>query len=299
MAGDERVLFDSPGRFLIAFKNREKQDNADWIGCRILLSNRRLVIASDRGKRVISLDDVKTIGSNYDINKNVAEVEQYAGVQFTDDRGDHIILLTVKDTPRELIYALFQAILDHDTILIKHPAVEGGVVQDTEWKTGMVKIHWEEDEGEEGSIIAATKEGTYVDVEVDDVSEFNKTIRTIEGESRSVLKISHTELGTNVETHLAGNRRQGNFLQSIIERSAAVEEVDDELDEAERQVIMALHSGVPFYDIPEFVGRDVEEVEEIYDGLITKGVLTEIRERREVTVTARGRKIASGAMERE
>ena len=32
MGNEEQVLLDRPGRFLLAFNDREKQENADWIG---------------------------------------------------------------------------------------------------------------------------------------------------------------------------------------------------------------------------------------------------------------------------
>ncbi|MFC7057971.1 hypothetical protein [Halovenus salina] len=62
---------------------------------------------------------------------------------------------------------------------------------------------------------------------------------------------------------------------------------------------MALYSGVSPFQIPDFVGLDVETVEEIYDELIEAGVLQEKRVRRDVQLKARGRNIASEAMGEE
>ncbi len=45
---------------------------------------------------------------------------------------------------------------------------------------------------------------------------------------------------------------------------------------------MALHSGVSPFDIPNFVGIDVEEIEEIFDRLIELDVISVLRERTEV-----------------
>ena len=71
---------------------------------------------------------------------------------------------------------------------------------------------------------------------------------------------------------------------------------DLDLDPIERRVVMALYSGVSPFAISEFVGVDVEKVEEIYDRLIELEVIEVVRERTEVGLTARGRKVASEAM---
>ena len=59
---------------------------------------------------------------------------------------------------------------------------------------------------------------------------------------------------------------------------------------------MALYSGVSPFKIPEFVGRDVDEVEAIYERLIDLGILDRVRVRNEVTLTSSGRSIASDAL---
>ena len=47
-------------------------------------------------------------------------------------------------------------------------------------------------------------------------------------------------------------------------------------------MLVALYSGVSPFEVPDFVGMDVEAVEETFDSLVEKGVLTEKRVRREV-----------------
>jgi helix-turn-helix protein len=59
---------------------------------------------------------------------------------------------------------------------------------------------------------------------------------------------------------------------------------------------MALHSGVSPFDIPEFVGADVERVEEIFDDLVEYDVIQVERERTEVALTAQGRQVAGEAI---
>lgn len=59
---------------------------------------------------------------------------------------------------------------------------------------------------------------------------------------------------------------------------------------------MALYSGVSPFDIPDFLGKEIEEVEETFERLIDLDVSEEVRVRRDVSLTARGRNVASESM---
>jgi helix-turn-helix protein len=76
-----------------------------------------------------------------------------------------------------------------------------------------------------------------------------------------------------------------------LEREKRAEDLD--VTDRERQVLVALYSGVSPFEVPDFVGMDVEAAEETFDSLVEKGVLSEKRVRREVKLKARGRNIAS------
>jgi helix-turn-helix protein len=59
---------------------------------------------------------------------------------------------------------------------------------------------------------------------------------------------------------------------------------------------MALYSGVSPFAISDFVGIDVERVEEIYDELLELDVIEVVRERKEVALTPQGRRVAGEEM---
>ena len=69
-----------------------------------------------------------------------------------------------------------------------------------------------------------------------------------------------------------------------------------ELTPLENQVLMALYSGVSPFEMADFVGTDVEKVEEIYGKLLEVGAVDKVRERTEVALNAEGRNLASEAM---
>ena len=86
------------------------------------------------------------------------------------------------------------------------------------------------------------------------------------------------------------------MLRQLLEEGAQRNRANLDLDPIERRVVMALYSGVSPFAISEFVGTDVENVEEIYDRLVDLDVVEVVRERKDVGLTARGRKIAGEAM---
>jgi len=64
-------------------------------------------------------------------------------------------------------------------------------------------------------------------------------------------------------------------------------------------VLMALYSGVSPFDIPAFLGIEVDQVEELFVRLIDHDVLDEVRIRHEVELNARGRSIAADAIDEQ
>ncbi|PSQ61363.1 MAG: chemotaxis protein CheF1 [Halobacteriales archaeon SW_9_67_25] len=232
----------------------------EWIGGRILLSNKRLVLASNEGKRTIPLASVQSITSRQDAAKPLAKVSNY------------ITLKTGGD--------------------VEHLAVEGGVVRDTGWEKGQLKI-------EEASVALALTSGQFVEVEIDEVGTVETTETEVMGETRTVAEVSHTQEATAVETHVSGVGRQVTVLASLLRRGEEKNTTDVDLSEQESEVLMALYSGVSPFQIPEFVGIDVDTVEGIFDGLTEEGILEEQRTRREVELKARGRHIASEATDEE
>jgi len=294
MSRSERTLLDEVGRFAQVVKNGRSIDDAAWIEGRIVLSNERLVLAGNEGKRTIELEHVDEIGGRYDVNQAVSRVPHYTSLRL----GEHVVLVTTEANPERLDEELYGALLDHEKAFARHPATEGGVLQGTEWHPARLKT-------EPGVLNVALTNGTLAEVELDDISELTTATQTLavgEGgpEDREVLKVQHSnDEGTSVRTYLAGSPRQVQFMESLLREGEAESALGIDLSTSEKQVLMALHSGVSPFDIPDFVGMEVDQVEETYQRLIELDALDEIRIRREVQLTARGRKIAGGAMDDE
>jgi helix-turn-helix protein len=280
----EQKLLDTTGRFTQVIKDGKKLNDIDWTDGRILLSNRRLVLAGANGKRTIQLSNVDKIEGRYDVNQAIAQVTDYVSVRVGTD-----VLLVSTGESETFEHTLHKTILDGNIILVKHPAIEGGVVQDVGWKKARVKV-------DEEAVNLAVEDGSFVQIEIDDIGTVEEDERTVRSNERPVLEAEHTEEGTSVETYLSGNKKHCSVLESVLRRGAERNASSIDLSKDEKEVLMALYSGVSSFEVPEFLDMDPDDVEEIYEQLIDLDVLQEVRIRREVALKPRGRNIASESM---
>lgn len=287
MSNGESTLADQQGKFTQVVKDGQKVPDVEWIPGRILLSEKRIVLASNQGKRTIPLSKVSTIKSRDDASQPFANVSSYLSLQI----GNDVTLVAPKDH-EEFEYELYNAVLDQEIVIVKHPAIKGGVIQDVEWQKGRMAV-------DEGMIGLALADGKFVEVEVDDVGDLAYQEGDVLGDERVYIEVEHTVGNTAVETHISGKARKVNILAGLLQNGTSTNSEEIELSEREQEVLMALYSGVSPFQIPQFVGMDVETVEEIYSQLIEQGILELERERREVELKARGRHVASEAMGQE
>ncbi len=284
MSDTERKIDDTQGKFLRAIKNGQELKDASWQQCRVVLTSQRIALAAD-GKLTIPLSDIDRMGERYDVNQEAASEPDYSTLYV----GDDVILLSAADhdTFRTNFY---RAILDAAVVYVQHPAVEGGVVQGTEWQRGRLKISTD-------AVRMVLEDGQKFTIDRDDIGEMETDEKEVAGRQRAVIEVEHTdEAGRSVETHISGQEHHISVLTQLLDEGAQQVRVDLDLEPVERRVVMALYSGVSPFGISDFVGVDVERVEEIYDRLVELDVIEVVRERREVGLTARGRKVASEAV---
>ncbi|WP_181684806.1 CheF family chemotaxis protein [Halorhabdus salina] len=280
MSDGEHTIADTRGKFVQVVEDGRKRNDVEWITGRILLSNKRLVMASNEGKKTIPVPKIQSIKTRQNVNEAIAQVSGYISIQ----HGRDVLLLSPADE-EQFATELFRARLDQNVIMAKHPAVKGGVVQDTDWEKARIKVG-------EDAVELAISSGQFLEIELDDVGTVAETERTVMGNERSVLEAEHAIDGTSVKTYLSGGASDCSVLASLLRSGDQHVESDIDLGDDEREVLMALYSGVSPFEIPDFVGMDVEEIEAIFDALSERGVVEEVRTRREVGLKPRGRSIA-------
>ncbi|MDG5775532.1 CheF family chemotaxis protein [Haloarculaceae archaeon H-GB2-1] len=279
MSEGEQKLSDTTGKFAQVVKDGRKVPDLEWIAGRILLSNKRLILASNEGKKTLPLSKVRTVKGSQN-NQALAQVSGYLSVQV----GNDVMLVSPKDSDT-FEETLYSALLDQKVVLVKHPAVKGGVVKDSPWQKSRLKL-------DDDAINLATADGTFIEIELADVGGVERDEKAVLDSQRKVLEVEHSIDGTSVETHFSGPTQRIGILAGLLQQAGGAD-VDVELSKTEQEVLMALYSGVSPFQISEFVGMDVDDVEQTFDQLVEKGVLEAIRTRRNVSLKARGRHIAS------
>ncbi|MFB6131983.1 MAG: CheF family chemotaxis protein [Halanaeroarchaeum sp.] len=286
MSESEYKIEDAKGKFLQAVKKGRKLNDAEWTPGRILLSNKRIILVSNDGKRAIPLSKITSLSGRYDVNQTVAKVSDYISLRL---QSESVLLISVGSNTESFEFELFGAMLNQEEVQVKHPAVEGGVIQDTSYERARVSV----DDGEEKQLNVALSTGSFVPIDLDDVGSVDTGKQEVNGTERPILKVEHAEEGTSVQTYFAGESHAMAVLESLFKRGVEKTQGSIDLSETEKRVLMGLYSGVSPFEIPDFLGMDVDEVEDIYERLVEMDVLEEVRTRREVALKTRGRNIAS------
>ena len=281
---DETPIADQQGRFAPVVRGGRKLSDIEWLPARLLLSDKRLVLATNDGTETIPLSAIEGIRSRTDVTEPIAKVPSYLSVRAGED-----VTLVAPAEHEAFERALYDTILDQRAVLVDHPAVAGGVVQESDWTKGRLTV-------DADGVALATADGRLVEIEIDDVGRVEQAVAAVAGQDRPVVRVEHTEDDTVVETHVSAPRARASVLASLLEPGVQTT-TDADLSEAETEVVMALYSGVSPFEIPELVSMDVDRVEEIYDRLVEAGVIERERVRREVELRPRGRHVASEATE--
>ncbi|MGM0605603.1 MAG: CheF family chemotaxis protein [Halobacteriota archaeon] len=287
MSSGEHKITDTKGKFAQAVKDGRAVNDVSWNQGRILLSNKRIILIGNSGKRTVPLSKIQGMSGRHDPNQKIAQVSSYVSLKL----GDDVLLISAADH-ETFETDIYRAMLDQKVIQAKHPAVAGGVVQDSKWEKARLKV-------EDDAIAAALESGTFVRLDLDDISGVGTEDRTVDEEKRTVIEVKHTEGQTNVQTHLTGKKRTLMFLKAFLREGERRSQANVDISESEKEVLMALYSGVSPFEIPAFLDMEVDRVEEIFERLVDVDVLEEVRIRREVALNSRGRNIASEAMNQQ
>jgi helix-turn-helix protein len=286
MSESEKKITDVQGQYMLPMRDGLKHDDANWQACRIVLTDKRLVLITDE-KLTVPLADIEEIGGRLDVNQAAAQMANYINIHL----GDDVVLVSAAEH-HEFETDFYHACLNGEILFVRHPAVEGGVVQSTEWNKARVKISDE-------AIKFALSDGGLVEIDRDDIGEVETDQKEVAGEQRRLFEVEHSEDGISVETYISGTNFQTLVLGEVLEEGVERNRADIDLGPVEKQIVMALHSGVSPFELPDFVGVEVAEVEEIFDRLIELDVIEVVRERTEVEMTARGRGVAGDSMSQQ
>lgn len=291
MRQDAPPLVDTAGDYCYAVRDGEPVAAPEWRSCRLVLTTDRLVLATSEGKQSVPLGTIEVLDPD-DAPAALEGVDVAGGTPVRV--GEHVLLVDAPDLGSyERAYC--RAALQGEVILARPaPVGEGVDGAESEWQKARFQFEAED------RIDLEFPDGDSLEVAVGSIGAVDTDTRQVMGEQRTVIEVEHSdEADETVATHLSGTDRHTELLESLFGAITGESSEGDELSAEERQVLMALYTGVSPFEMPDFMGLGVEEVEAMYDRLLEAGVLEELRTRSEVTLNAEGRNLASEAMSEE
>jgi len=289
---------DIIGRFISpAAADGKRFRDAKWLPGRLILSNVNVWLIGKDRKKKIPLTSIVDIGGRLDLNMEVAHTPFYLLIKHTGPKNEKVVSLITSSKRQDLEkfkLSLIELLLNRKIVIVKYPVTKGGVVQkNVKWEKAQIAV-------KDNKIRLVTASGKFIKVDLDKIQLVRREDRDVNGEMKKVLDIQFSEIENDmeftVEAYISTRDEILNILQQFIFGGFDKVAADIELSEMEKHIIMSLYTGVSPFEIPNFLGLDVEQVEEIYDRLIQLGVLKEVRKRKEVVLTTRGKNLASEAL---
>lgn len=252
------------------------------------------------GEAPVPLKTIESVGTPLPIKGN------YISIAYTDKNEKKFGAITgdtanLKKFEKNLLLIL----LHKKPVYVKHPAMVGGVAQNSKWEEGRVFFFKDKSGGEK---IAVLKENvTIVNIFLDGIEGMDIEEREIQGGLKRVLNIKHQNNGSVYNSLIMGSAKIQNplmrYIKSHLESKGVVSKSSSlltatgiELTPQEEQTLVALYSSVSPFEVYSILKMEVDNVEKIYEKLIEKELLKLVRIRKDVELTPKGRAVVNQKM---
>ncbi|WP_435063431.1 CheF family chemotaxis protein [Halobaculum sp. EA56] len=281
----ETVVADFVGRFFAPGVEGDPPTG------RIILSQRRLVLAADGYKETIPLSSVFDVKVGQVPPEMAGYFNDTVTVAYRRDDARAVAAIEGNDTNIDrFATVLFKVLLNGTKALTRHPAKVGGRVVDSDAQKARLDVTHGE---------LAFKGSDPFTVTLSNVVSVERADRDLGNGKHPVISFRHIEDGTAVTSQVGmTSGRLTNVLGRYIRlRYADVkEELEDvELGEEETEVLVAAYSAGPGVSLAKVVDIEPQRLTMLLNGLIDEGLLVDTEEGTELT--AKGRVIVGQRIE--
>ncbi|CAB50452.1 CheF family chemotaxis protein [Pyrococcus abyssi] len=258
--------------------------------------------------------------------------KDHFGLKFyVPGRGELLVIFTIEENLliydekkfAEFVHKVFEVLINGKTVMLQLARIVGGAINmESKWEEGwlrVIKVKSARTQRTERSVVVITQDKRPVsifsdleDIEIEEVEMNGKKVRA--------WKIRHFHINQSVTSYLyiPDKKVQLFVLRYLLKYTPSAMEfiikiADDfptlksefqelmekelkeleSLDEMEKQILVALYSGINPLELHQFLGITEKEIEEIYDRMIDKGLLKIVMIRKIVDLTNEGRKIVN------
>jgi helix-turn-helix protein len=278
----EKVIADFVARFSL-----DTFDTPEPVRGRIVLSKKRLVLATDDSKTTIPLSAIFDINVGHVPGDLESFFQDTITIAYRD--GDARRTAVVEAGSEEVSRfktVLFKAELTGCKAKIKHPARMGGRVTDATFRPAKLRI-------DPGTVRFEGSDS--MTVGLPNVTYFQKESREV----GQVIVLRHADQGQSVTSEFAlRSERRLNLLGRYLrlEYSELAREVEDiELSEDAMEALVAIYSGATSGDLAGMLGVDSSQLTMVLNDLTDAGLIEEGQ--KGVSLTAQGQLVVSDRIE--
>ncbi|EJN60298.1 CheF family chemotaxis protein [Halogranum rubrum] len=230
----ESVVADFVGRFYTDEVESDKPVNG-----RVLLSQKRLVLARDGGKTTIPLSTIFDVTAGFVPNELEAFFHDTVTVAYERNGQKRVAVVEGKgDSVDRFTQILFRVLLNGTTVTMKHPARIGGRVTDSTAQQAKLAL-------KNCAVQFQGRSDSFV-IDLATVSNIERTTQHIGGSQRAVLEISHIVDDSALLSVVAvpSSRKTNIFGRFVRLEYGDVQEAVQELThtEEELETLVALYS---------------------------------------------------------
>jgi helix-turn-helix protein len=281
----ESVIADFVGKF-----NSEHTARSEPTTGRVLLSQKRLVLAADESKTTIPLTDVIDVAVGH-VPPDLGDFfDSTVTVAFKKDDRRLVAVIEADDEKIDKFSTvLYKALLNGTESTVKHPAEIGGRVTDQAYAPAKLTLR--------PKAVRFNRADDTVTVSLSQVTEFTRETREVAGSKRATLTVKHNPNGQAVTTIAAlPSPRKLSLLGRYIrlEYSDLMADLKDvELSDPEIELLVTVYSagdieGVPLANV---LDRESSEVTMLINDLEGKELLASTDAG--PTLTSKGRVIVN------
>ncbi|MEF8881252.1 MAG: CheF family chemotaxis protein [Halapricum sp.] len=266
----ESIIADFVGSF-----NSEQSARAEPVKGRILLSQKRLVLASDEGKTQIPLSSIYDVAVGHVPDELGGFFNSTVTVAF--ERNDRRFVAAIEADDSETIEkfntVLFKAILNGTESTVKHPARIGGRVTGAEFTPAKLFLKPRE--------IEFRRQEDDFKIHLATVTGFERLSREIAGSERPVLAVKYNPNGQSLLSLVAlPSPRKMNILGRYLRREyrEVMDDIQDiELSKDEKEMLVAIYSTGDMEGLPlaSILNKEASEVELLRKQMEGKGLVVD------------------------
>ncbi|QLG60759.1 CheF family chemotaxis protein [Halorarum salinum] len=282
----ESVVADFVGRFFAAGVAGEPPTG------RILLSERRLVLATDDLRETVPLSSVFDVKVGQVPPEMAPYFDDTVTLAYRVDDERRVAAVEGSDTNIDrFATVLFKVLLNETPALVRHPARRGGRVTDASSERASLRL-------EHGKLTFVRETDPFT-VDLETVVAVEREDRDLGNGPRPVVTFRHIDDGTAVTSEVGiGSGRKTNLLGRYIRlRYADVkEELEDvSLGEDELEVLVSLYSAGEGVSLSAIVDIDPQRLTMLLNGLAEQGIVVDTETGTELT--AKGRVVVGQRLE--